>query len=167
MPDVATSRLLLTKPEVGGSDDTWGDKLNANLDILDDAYTLGNILGTVSQSGGVPTGALIQRGSNANGQYTRFADGTQICWSGLLETSVAGSSYSELTWTHPASFITNPGVSFTWETSGTAANIADAIKAGCGVAVRSNATNAAVVFANNTGSALTMRARVVAVGRWF
>ncbi|MCG7624395.1 hypothetical protein [Epibacterium sp. Ofav1-8] len=38
-----------------------------------------NLLGTVSQSGGTPTGAVIERGSNANGEYVRFADGTQIC----------------------------------------------------------------------------------------
>ena len=38
-----------------------------------------NILGTVSQTGGVPTGAILQRGSNANGAFVRFADGTQIC----------------------------------------------------------------------------------------
>ena len=37
------------------------------------------ILGTVSQSGGVPTGAVIEKGSNANGEFVRFADGTQIC----------------------------------------------------------------------------------------
>lgn len=37
------------------------------------------ILGTVSQEEGVPTGAIIERGSNANGEYVRFADGTQIC----------------------------------------------------------------------------------------
>lgn len=42
-------------------------------------YGMRNILGTVSQSGGVPTGAVIERGSNANGEYVRFADGTQIC----------------------------------------------------------------------------------------
>ncbi|WP_278397756.1 hypothetical protein [Stutzerimonas kunmingensis] len=42
-------------------------------------YQRSNILGTVSQSGGVPTGAIIERGSNANGGYVRFADGTQIC----------------------------------------------------------------------------------------
>ena len=29
--------------------------------------------------GGVPTEAIIERGSNANGEYVRFADGTQIC----------------------------------------------------------------------------------------
>ncbi|OZB12758.1 MAG: hypothetical protein B7X55_13965, partial [Rhodobacterales bacterium 34-62-10] len=42
-------------------------------------YTQGTILGTVSQSGGIPTGAIIERGSNANGEYVRFADGTQEC----------------------------------------------------------------------------------------
>jgi hypothetical protein len=40
----------------------------------------GNILGTVSRSGGVPTGAVIERGSNANGSYVKFADGTMIVW---------------------------------------------------------------------------------------
>jgi hypothetical protein len=43
------------------------------------AFRRGNILGTVGQSGGVPTGAIIERGSNANGDYVRWADGTQIC----------------------------------------------------------------------------------------
>lgn len=38
-----------------------------------------DILGTVSQSGGVPTGAIIEKGANSNGEYVRFADGTQIC----------------------------------------------------------------------------------------
>jgi len=37
------------------------------------------ILGTVSQLEGLPTGAIIERGSNDNGEYVRFADGTQIC----------------------------------------------------------------------------------------
>lgn len=43
------------------------------------AFRRGNILGTVAQSGGVPTGALIEYGTNANGWYVRFADGLQIC----------------------------------------------------------------------------------------
>lgn len=70
----------------------------------------GNILGTVSQSAGVPTGAIIERGSNANGEYVRFADGTQIC---TRKTSVTNESIgintpsSSLvkTWTYPAVFI--------------------------------------------------------------
>ncbi|MHC8299630.1 phage tail protein [Pseudomonas sp. ZS1P83] len=36
-------------------------------------------VGTVSQSGGLPTGAIIETGSNANGAWTKWADGTMIC----------------------------------------------------------------------------------------
>lgn len=45
-------------------------------------FTQANVVGTVAQSGGVPTGAVIESGSNANGEYTRWADGTQICTNG-------------------------------------------------------------------------------------
>ena len=55
-------------------------------------YHTGNILGTVSQSGGVPTGAIIERGSNANGEYVRYADGTQICWgNNIFNTAISGA----------------------------------------------------------------------------
>jgi hypothetical protein len=70
-------------------------------------YTQNNIVGTVSQSGGVPTGAIIERGSNANGEYIKFADGTIICTqardiSGL--NILNGEVYSELL-SFPASLI--------------------------------------------------------------
>ncbi|ARO15489.1 hypothetical protein BVG79_02149 [Ketogulonicigenium robustum] len=41
---------------------------------------LGNLLGPVAMTGGVPTGAVIESGSNTNGSFVRFANGTQICW---------------------------------------------------------------------------------------
>lgn len=56
-------------------------KIQAQLNALPPAelYRRSNILGIVSQSAGVPTGAIIERGSNANGDYVRFADGTLMC----------------------------------------------------------------------------------------
>lgn len=42
-------------------------------------YKRNNILGEVSQTAGIPTGAIIERGSNANGEYIKFADGTLVC----------------------------------------------------------------------------------------
>ena len=76
-------------------------------------YDSGSIVGTVSQSGGDPTGAIIQRGSNSNGEFVRYADGTQIC----RTTIDAGNSAAngdgtfpspyrsdDFTWSFPASF---------------------------------------------------------------
>jgi len=82
-------------------------------------YQRSNILGTASQTAGVPTGAIIERGTNANGEYVRYADGTQVCTikvdaTGQAVTSATGSLFqagSELTWTYPAVFIAAPSPS--------------------------------------------------------
>lgn len=82
------------------------------------AFRRGNILGTVSQSGGVPTGAVVETGSNANGKYALFADGTQWCWNDIVVTDQAIANangsyefFGDRTMTFPKSFIAAPNVS--------------------------------------------------------
>ncbi|PHN46031.1 hypothetical protein AO254_13255, partial [Pseudomonas syringae] len=42
-------------------------------------YHEGNAVGTVSQSGGLPTGAIIETGNLNGGTFTKYLDGTMIC----------------------------------------------------------------------------------------
>jgi len=75
-----------------------------------------NIVGTVVNASGVPDGAIVERGSNANGQYTRFADGTQICWhrvtaSLAIDTGFLGGFRSAAqSWSYAATFSAAPEV---------------------------------------------------------
>lgn len=68
-------------------------------------FSTNNTVGTVSQSGGVPTGAIIERGSNANGEYVRFADGTQICTS-VFDVTFKQTFALIKEWAFPAAFVT-------------------------------------------------------------
>lgn len=61
-------------------------------------YDQTTILGPVSQSAGIPTGAIIERGASADGSYVRFADGTQIC------TKLFTSEATSHVWTFPMAF---------------------------------------------------------------
>ncbi|GAW37124.1 hypothetical protein RA2_04199 [Roseovarius sp. A-2] len=121
--------------------------------VYDQKFTLG----TVSQSGGVPTGALIERGSNANGIYTRFADGTQICWNTLTFTDLATATIGQQTWTYPAAFGAVPDL----KTHHNGVNLAVELRSG-GVAA---AGNAEIVAYHEIGSASTRNVAVLATGR--
>lgn len=58
-----------------------------------------NIVGTVSQSAGVPTGAVYEKGSNPNGQYTKYADGSMIETKIIIASATANTFFSTtITW---------------------------------------------------------------------
>lgn len=146
----------------GASDVTAGRLLTTGAGPAQ-AFRRGNVLGAVSQASGVPTGALIEQGSNANGRYARYADGTQLCWHTLANlpaaTTAAGSLFhgAEATWTFPIAFSASP------VTSG-AVNSANPrwlnLRAG------GTTTALARVFSPVT-DATTLTAAMMAVGRWF
>lgn len=58
----------------GPTDTTPGRLMRA-----DYGYGPTNVVGTVAEQNGTPSGAVIERGETATGSFTRFADGTQIC----------------------------------------------------------------------------------------
>lgn len=145
--DVAAGKLLTTNPGPA------------------QAYRRGNVLGAVTQASGVPTGGLIERGSNANGQFTRWADGTQICWQTLTVNGainaglLGGFRNTGQTWVYPAVFATAPAL------NGAPANLNS-----LAVVTSNVGPTAASVFHTafaSQGTAADLVATLVAVGRWF
>jgi hypothetical protein len=127
-------------------------------------YQQSSLVGTVSQTAGLPTGAVVQRGSNTNGEFTRWADGTQVCWrSGLNVTNASTASgaifrsSTNATWTFPIAFSAAPAVT------------ADTDNPDCwaSLAAAPSATSVQMRAFSGISQATAVPLRVSAVGRWF
>jgi hypothetical protein len=126
------------------------------------------MVGAVSQSGGVATGAVMESGTNAAGSYIRYADGTQICYKrvslgGVAIGSPAGSVFY--------STVVNPGAfAATFVGLPTTEVVVQSSSGLCWNTVAADPTTlqfGSIFIISPTSTSVTIILNCLAIGRWF
>lgn len=126
-------------------------------------------VGTVAQSGGSPSGSIIETATNGNGTYTKYADGTMICRVSTIYASTniiaaAGSVFNGAlapSQSYPATFVGVPATSQIFEPS-----TGQVWAATTGLST-STAWTAVYPFSQVSIASLALTLHRIAHGRWF
>ncbi|AYJ74678.1 tail protein [Thermus phage phiKo] len=100
--------------------------------------------------------AGVMYGSNSNGSYIRFADGTQICWrEATWEMPTGWSTGPSVPW--PAAFVATPRVWLNYTRSGWRIILSD---------ITNNSTTIQLSAYNFDTTVTPYRVDILAIGRW-
>lgn len=116
--------------------------------------------------GSMASGALIESGSNSNGDYARFASGLQICWRVAISPSLLNASNIGATWVYPMPFVSAPSATANFAAGDVAVS---KLFNGPGVVSRT-ATNCTASMWSNGGFIQSdingVAFSLMAIGRW-
>ncbi|TCK99873.1 uncharacterized protein DUF2793 [Shimia isoporae] len=139
----------------------------------DFGYSPANLVAPVIEIGGVPNGGVIERGSNANGEFVRYADGTAEGWASLTLVYANAAKLAE-TWTYPIALVSGVVVSSAiLNVSGLSTSATPSTSDLCSVCAGTISVSSCnfqlfrMTGARNFEAADTAQVRVRVIGRWF
>lgn len=120
-------------------------------------YDENNAVGEITETGGAPSGGIIDSADTVTGSYIKYRDGTLICV-GLENSDDAGPSE----WVYPHAFVAQP------EFAGvTAINSSTLILSGNIVAGEFSTSAFSFQVCNVNDARVFVSCRLIAVGRWY